>query len=257
MSGTDSLAKNIAELVRAIVGKPKKPSHTTAIIVAGGNSSRMGEGVSKQLLKISDIPVVVHTLLAFERADTIKEIIVAAKKDELSLYAEFAEKYHITKFKKAVAGGDTRQQSVKNAFAAISDKTKFVAIHDGARCLITSEEIDRVCDAAYISGAATAAVRAEETVKQEKSGLIEKTLDRDHIWLARTPQVFGTDIYRTALAIAERDGITVTDDCALVEHIEYRIRLVPCSKHNIKITTREDIPLAAAILSMRQMEENT
>ena len=257
MSGTGALAKNIAELVRAIAGKPKKPCHTTAIIVAGGNSSRMGDGISKQLLKLSDIPVVVHTLLAFERADTINEIIVAAKKDELALYADFAEKYHITKFRKAVEGGDTRQQSVKNAFAAISDKTRFVAIHDGARCLVTSEEIDRVCEAAYVSGAATAAVRAEETVKRDTGGLIAETLDRDHIWLARTPQVFGTDIYRTALAIEARDGITVTDDCALVEHIEYRIRLVPCSKHNIKITTREDIPLAAAILSMRQMEENT
>ncbi len=257
MSGTGTLAKNIAELVRSVVGKPKKPSHTTALIVAGGNSSRMGDGVSKQLLKLSDTPAVVHTLLAFERAETVDEIIVAAKKDELSLYADFARKYHITKFKKAVAGGDTRQQSVKHAFAAISDKTNFVAIHDGARCLVTPAEIDRVCEAAHVSGAAAAAVRAEETVKQEKGGLIAETLDRDHIWLARTPQVFGTDVYRAALAIAERDGITVTDDCALVEHIEYRIRLVPCSKHNIKITTAEDIPLATAILSMRKMEDNT
>ena len=217
----------------------------------------MGEGISKQLLTLSGIPVVVHTMLAFEHADTVSEIIVAAKKDELPLYAEFAKTYHITKFKKAVEGGDTRQQSVKNAFAAISDKTKFVAIHDGARCLVTREEIDRVCEAAYVSGAAAAAIRTPETVKREKGGLIAETLDRDHIWLARTPQVFGTDVYRTALAVAERDGITVTDDCALVEHIEYRIRLIPCSHHNIKITTAEDIPFAAAILSMRKMEENS
>ena len=252
-----TLAKKTAELVRAIFGKPEKPCRTAALIVAGGNSSRMGDGISKQLLKISGIPVVVHTLLAFERADTIEEIIVAAKGEELALYADFAQKYHITKFKKAVEGGDTRQQSVQNAFAAISKNIDFVAIHDGARCLITKEEIERICGSAYISGAATAAVRAEETVKLEKSGLIEKTLDRDHVWLARTPQVFGTDIYRAALAVAKRDGITVTDDCALVEHIEYHIRLVHCSKHNIKITTPEDIPLATAILSMRQMEENT
>lgn len=223
--------------------------------MAGGNSNRMGDGVSKQLLKLRGIPVIVHTLLAFEKADSIDEILVAAKKDELPLYEEFAKTYHITKFKKAVVGGETRQESVKNAFAAISEKTRFVSIHDGARCLITPEEIDRVNAAAYASGAAAAAIRAEETVKSEKSGLIEKTLDRNHIFLARTPQAFGVSIYQTALAIAKRDHVTVTDDCALVENIDYRIRLVECSKQNIKITTAEDTLLAAAILAMRNTEE--
>ncbi len=256
MNRTDTLAKKIADAVRSFFGKPQKSHHTTAIIVAGGSSNRMGDGISKQLLKLDKIPVIVHTLLAFERAESIDEIIVAAKKEELALYRELADRFHITKFKKAVVGGETRQESVKKAFSAISDKTEFVAIHDGARCLITPKEIERVNGTAYISGAAAAAVRAEETVKREKSGLIEETLDRDHIWLARTPQVFGVNLYRAALAIAERDGIAVTDDCALVEHIDYRIRLVECSKNNIKITTREDIPLATAILAMRKTEEN-
>ncbi|MBO5306063.1 MAG: 2-C-methyl-D-erythritol 4-phosphate cytidylyltransferase [Clostridia bacterium] len=255
MNRTETLAKKIADVLRSVFGKPIKSQHTTAIIVAGGSSSRMGDGVSKQLLTLHDIPVVVHTLLAFEKAESVDEIIVAAKKEELLFYDAFAKEFHITKFKTAIEGGETRQQSVKNAFSAISDKTEFVSIHDGARCLITSEEIDRVNRAAYASGAAAAAIRAEETVKSEKSGLIDKTLDRDHVWLARTPQVFGVNIYRAALAIAERDGITVTDDCALVEHIEYRIRLVECSKNNIKITTEEDIPLATAILAMRKTED--
>lgn len=255
MLRTEALAKKIADIMRGVFGIPEKKHHTTAIIVASGSSSRMGVDVSKQLLKLNNTPVIVHTLLAFEKATSINEIIVAAKKEEISLYEEFARTFHITKFKKAVAGGETRQESVKNAFAAISDKTAFVSIHDGARCLITPEEIEQVNSAAYLTGAATAAIRCEETVKKEKSGLIEETLDRDHIWLARTPQVFGVNLYRAALAIAERDQITVTDDCALVEHIDYRIRLVKCSKNNIKITTMEDIPLATAILAMRKTEE--
>ncbi len=254
MNETENLAQKIAEAVRSVFGRPKKSHYTTAIVVAGGNSARMGEGISKQMLKLHGMPVIVHTLLAFERANSVDEIIVAAKKEELPFYRTLAETYRITKFKKAVEGGETRQKSVKNAFFAISDKTDFVSIHDGARCLITPEEIERVNAAAYASGAAAAAIRAEETVKSEKSGLVEKTLDRDHIFLARTPQVFGVNIYQTALAIAERDGVTVTDDCALVENIDYRIRLVECSKHNIKITTQEDIPLAAAILAMRDEE---
>ncbi|MBE6661987.1 MAG: 2-C-methyl-D-erythritol 4-phosphate cytidylyltransferase [Ruminococcaceae bacterium] len=254
MNETETLAQKIAEAVRSVFGRPKKSHYTTAIIVAGGSSSRMGDGISKQMLKLRGIPVIVHTLLAFERANSVDEIVIAAKKEELALYQTLAKDYGITKLKKVVMGGETRQASVKNAFSAISDKTAFVSIHDGARCLITPEEIDRINAAAYASGAAAAAVRVEETVKSEKSGLIEKTLDRDHIWLARTPQVFGVNIYQTALAIAARDGVTVTDDCALVENIDYRIRLVECSKRNIKITTQEDIPLAAAILAMRDEE---
>lgn len=257
MNETESFAKKVADIVRTVCGKPRKSHRTTAIIVAGGSSTRMGEGVSKQMLRLHGIPIVVHTLLAFEKAESVDEILVAAKKEELSLYESFAKEYGITKFKKAVAGGATRQDSVKNAFAAISDKTAFVSIHDGVRCLITPEEIDRVNAAAYLSGAAAAAIRAEETVKSEKGGLIESTLDRDHIWLARTPQVFGVEIYRTALAVAERDNVTVTDDCALVENIDYRIRLVECSKQNLKITTVEDTLLATAILAMRNTEENT
>lgn len=255
MNGTETLAQKVAEVVRSVFGKPQKTHFTTAIIVAGGSSSRMGDGISKQMLKLHGIPVVVHTLLAFEQAKSVDEIIVAAKKEELPLYEQFAKEFYITKFKRAVEGGETRQQSAKNAFSVISDKTAFVAIHDGARCLITPEEIERVNQAAYASGAAAAAVRAEETVKSEKSGLIEETLDRDHIWLARTPQVFGVNVYRAALAIAERDKIAVTDDCALVEHIDYRIRLVECSKTNIKLTSQEDILLATAILAMRKTEE--
>ena len=255
MSETQTLAHKVAEVIRSVLGKPKKSHYTAAIVVAGGSSSRMGDGVSKQLLALRGIPVIVHTLLAFEQADSVDEILVAAKKDELPLYEKFAKKYNITKFKKAVVGGATRQESVKNAFADISEKAKFVSIHDGARCLITPEEIDSVNVAAYATGAATAAIRAEETVKSEKSGLIEKTLDRDHIFLARTPQAFGVNVYLTALTIAERDHVTVTDDCALVENINYRIRLVECSKQNIKITTAEDTLLAAAILAMRDTEE--
>jgi 2-C-methyl-D-erythritol 4-phosphate cytidylyltransferase len=215
----------------------------------------MGEGNSKQWITVGGLPVIVHTLLAFDKAKTVSEMVVAIKEDELERYRGIAETYGIQKPLSVVVGGDTRQKSAKNGFLACADRADFVAIHDGARCLITPEEIDRVNAAAYASGAAAAAIRAEETVKSEKSGLIEKTLDRDHIFLARTPQAFGVSIYQTALAIAERDHVTVTDDCALVENIDYRIRLVECSKQNIKITTAEDTLLAAAILAMRNTEE--
>lgn len=252
-----SIATAIADVLRAACGKPKKSEYTAAVILAGGSSTRMGEGVSKQQLQLRGIPVIVHTLLAFENAKEIREIVLVAKKDELPLYENYREQFGITKLLRVVEGGDTRQASAARGFAAVSEQTEYVAIHDGARCLVTEKEIGEVCRAAYRYGAATAAIAATETVKREKDGFIEATIDREHVYLARTPQVFGANLYRAAIAIAKRDGITVTDDCAMVEHIKHPIRLVPCSTDNIKITTPEDVLHATAILVARADKEDS
>lgn len=249
------ISSAIADILRTAIGKPKKDLSTAAIVLAGGHSTRMGEGVSKQQLLLMDKPVIAHTLLAFQNCEDIAKIVLVAKEDELPLYADYKEKYGLSKLSATVSGGDTRQESAQKGFAACSENIRYVAIHDGARCLITSEEISAVCTAAYRFGAATAAVRSSETVKREKDGFIDETLDREHIYLARTPQVFGADLYRAALAVGKRDQVSVTDDCSLVEHIEYPVKLVPCSTDNIKITTPEDICHAAAILQSR--EEHT
>lgn len=249
MGKVSSFFKNV---LSSIANSKPLGKYTSAVILAGGSSTRMGEGVSKQLLKIDGIPVIVHTLLAFEVCEAINEIIVVAKKDELPIYELYKKDYSITKITKIVPGGETRQQSAAKGFAEISDKADYVAIHDGARCLVTPEEIERVCAGAYSCGAATAAARATDTVKIAKSGLIKETVDRENVWLAQTPQVFGANIYRAALAMAEKDGISVTDDCSMVEHIDYRIKLIECSKNNLKITTVDDIPLTVAIFKSRK-----
>ncbi len=246
------ISSAVADILRTALGKPKKDCSTAAIVLAGGNSARMGEGISKQQLPIAGKPVIAHTLLAFQSCEAILEIVLVAKEDELPLYADYKEKYGLSKLRATVAGGSTRQESAQNGFAACSENIRYVAIHDGARCLITDTEIETVCREAYRYGAATAAVRSNETVKCEKNGFIDETLDREHIYLARTPQVFMADLYRAALAIAARDGLSVTDDCSLIEHIEHPVKLVPCSVENIKITTPEDIIYAEAILKARE-----
>lgn len=246
------IATAIGDVLRAAFGKPKKSRYTAAVVLAGGNSTRMGEGISKQQLQLRGIPVIAHTLLAFENTKEIQEIILVAKKDELPLYESYREQFGLTKLCRIVEGGATRQESAARGFAAVSEATEFVAIHDGARCLVTSEEIGEVCEGAYRFGAATAAVPATETVKREKNGFIEETVDREHVYLARTPQVFGANLYRAALAMAKKDNITVTDDCGLVEHIAHPVRIIPCSADNIKITTRNDILHATAILVARE-----
>ena len=251
-----TIIHKITDTIRAITGKKDRLEPTTAIIVASGSSSRMGEGVSKQMIMLDDMPVVARTIKAFDECECIDEIIVVAKEDEFYLYHEFQKLYKFKKFVRLVSGGKTRQESVRNGFAAISKDTRFVAIHDGARCLVTKEQIEKVCAAAYKYNCATAATRAVDSIKVSngKNQFIESSADRNHIWMAATPQVFKTEIYELALKKADADHLVVTDDNALVENLGCNIKLVECGRNNIKITTPDDIPLALAIL--RSREEN-
>jgi 2-C-methyl-D-erythritol 4-phosphate cytidylyltransferase len=245
----------ITDVFRAIAGKNDRIQPTSAVIVASGNSTRMG-GVSKQLMFLDNIPVVARTIMAFDKCECINEIIVVAKEEEFYLYKEFQKIYHFKKLTKLVSGGATRQESVKNGFEAVSKDSKFVAIHDGARCLITTEQIEKICSAAYKCGGATAATRAVDSVKMSsgKNLYIDSSVNRSHVWLAQTPQVFRTDVYELALIKAKEDGLEVTDDNSLIENIGAKIKLVECGRNNLKITTPEDIPLALAIIKSR--EEN-
>ncbi len=251
------LCKKIAGVLHAISGTKTPKKYTSAVIVAAGNSTRMGEGVSKQMARIHSIPVVAHTMIAFQKAECIHEIVVAAKKEELPLYESMAKIYGITKFSTAVVGGANRQESVENAFKRIKDKAKFVAIADGARCLITPEDIDKVCRAAYIHGAATAAHKAYDTIKiGDKNDFISSSPDRSTVWMAQTPQVFKVNLYRAALYCAKEDGATVTDDNMLVERIRANVKLVSCSRDNIKITEPSDLLFAEAVLGERMKNQN-
>ena len=251
------LLSAVSDVLRAIGGSRERIMPTAAVIVAAGSSTRMGGSISKQLLPLDNIPVVARTLIAFEECEYIKEIVVVARKEEFSHYKDFAKTYGLKKLKKLVSGGNTRQESVKNGFAAIDPSCKFVAIHDGARCLITPEQIRDVCRVAYKVGAATAATRSVDSVKisNGKNLYIDSSADRDHVWLAQTPQVFKTEIYLQALAQAETDNFSATDDNALVEHLGCNIRLVECGRENIKITTVEDVHLALAILRTRNAQK--
>jgi 2-C-methyl-D-erythritol 4-phosphate cytidylyltransferase len=139
----------------------------------------------------------------------------------------------------------------------VSDKTKFVAIADGARCLITPDMIDRVNVAAWQKGAACAATPATDTVKlaTAKGYAQEEAPDRESIWLAQTPQNFSLPLYRAAAYHAKEEGYTATDDAALVSAIGRPVKLVDCGKDNIKITTPSDLYLARAILARREEQK--
>ena len=253
MAEIKKIFSTLGELFHTAGGNNRDRYFVSAVIAAGGSSTRLGGDTTKQMTTLCGLPVIVHTLLAFENCPRISEIVVVAKDDEVDRYADFAREYSITKFKVAVKGGETRQESVLNGFNATDEKADFVAIHDGARCLITPQEIEKVLLAAYKYGAATASLSAFDTVKiADSKGFISETVDRSKVRLAQTPQVFGRTLYCAAAYTAREEGFEATDDCMLCERINQKIKLVECSRENLKITTAEDIKTAERILIQRK-----
>ena len=240
----------LTDVLRATIGADMAPA-TSAVIVAAGSSTRMGKGLSKQLMQLSGVPVLARTIHAFGRSGYIDEIIVVCRPEDMKEIGTFLTRYGIKKPVRLVAGGATRAESVKRGLDAISPKAKFVAIHDGARCLVTPQMIKKVLRAAYLHRAATAACTVCDTVKiATKRGFIERTENRERVWLAQTPQVFDTNLYRAALANVKDTNLT--DDNQLIEAIGYPVKLVDCGADNFKITRPEDLPRAQAVLAARR-----
>ena len=228
-------------------------NHTGAVILAAGNSTRMGGKINKQLYELCGMPVLAHTLLAYQKCPLIKEIVVVTRPSEFEEVLEIAKKYGIKKLKRITAGGATRQDSAKNGVEKLSEEIQYVAIADGARCLTTPLQIAQVCLKAYRHKAASAAHAVADSMKRATpSGFITETVDREHLWAVQTPQIFHKALYHAAVFHAERTGFTATDDNALIEHLGYRIRLVECGNENLKITTQKDLALAEAILAYRE-----
>ncbi len=227
----------------------------SAVIAAGGSGTRaaLPDGLTKQLAEVDGTPVVVRSVMQFEECDFIDEIIIVAKKDELPFYSDLKEKYGFKKISKIVPGGNTRQESVMHGIEALSPKSDFVAIHDAARCLVTPENIKNVFLDAIKYGAACAANKTKDTIKlANEDGFISETVDRSLVWHAQTPQIFKTSLYIAASAIAQRDGIAVTDDCMIAEHAGFKVKLTDCGYENIKITTTDDFAFAQMIIDKRK-----
>ena len=219
----------------------------SAIIVAAGNSTRMG--VDKQRLLLGGRPVIIHTLSAFEHCPSIDEIVLVTRAEEIEPLTALAEKYGITKLSSVVEGGADRQTSVAHGIACCAEESTHFAIHDGARPLITSEVITRTVETAKKTGAAAAAVRVKDTIKVvNEQNVIIDTPNRDTLWSVQTPQVFEKQVYLHSLAYAEENKLAVTDDCRLAEAAGYAVQLVEGSYRNIKITTPEDIAMAEGLL---------
>jgi 2-C-methyl-D-erythritol 4-phosphate cytidylyltransferase len=228
-----------------------------AVIVAGGVGERFGAPAGKQLAEAAGAPLLSWTLRAFEACGEVDDVVLVTHPDRVALYAtEAVEPYALRKVVAVVGGGIRRQDSVAAGLAALPPATSIVAVHDGARPLVTPPTI----------ASAVAALAADETLDGVVVGhpvfdtlkdvtpdlLVATTVDRTRLWVAQTPQVFRRDALVSAFAAAEDEGYTGTDDASLVERAGGRVLMFEGPRDNIKVTVAEDLAAVRAVLDARE-----
>jgi len=222
---------------------------TCAIIVAAGRGTRMGPDIDKAFLEVAGRPVVAHTWLRFDRCAEIDEIILVVRAGLEASFKEIGAALKLTKPWRSVVGGAERQDSVWNGLHAVDPRTDLVAIQDGARPCTTDQVIRDTLAAARETGAAVAAQRVTDTIKESEDGsLITRNVDRSRLWAVQTPQCFRVAIIRKALEAVRRKGLVVTDDTAACELIAQPVRLVASGTPNPKVTVPADVSYIELLL---------
>ena len=242
-----------------MLGKRRKKTDlpaVCAVIVAAGSSRRMG-GENKLLLEIDGVPVLARTLSAFQKCAAIRDIVLVCREQDIMPYTELAKAFSIDKLCTVTRGGETRTESVLAGITAAPENAVLVAVHDGARPLISPDLIAHTiatlkgnidCDGAVVAHPAV------DTLKVVENGVIVGTPDRRVFWNAQTPQVFRAGIYRRAHASALSDGFMGTDDSSLIERLGGRVLVVEGKRDNIKLTVPEDYLMLAAAVRTNYMK---
>lgn len=220
-----------------------------AIIAAAGWGKRFSVGKRKQFQPLGGKPVIVYSIERFEESPSVGEIILVVSEDSIGhCREEIVKKFQFKKIKEVIPGGEERQHSVKRGFSSISNKTDIVIVHDGVRPFVTVDMIEESIKEALKSGGAIVATPVKDTVKESSEGYIQRTLPRESLWLAQTPQAFRYDVLKRAYKMSEEDEFLGTDESSLVERLGIRVKLIRGSQINIKITTEEDLLLAELAL---------
>jgi 2-C-methyl-D-erythritol 4-phosphate cytidylyltransferase len=234
----------------------------TVIIPAAGLGTRMSRNAApsasgdessgtsrKQLMLLGDSPILIHTIRKFAACPLVTQIVVALRPEDATWVSVLIEREAFSTPVHVVEGGESRQESVRNALKAIGDTADLVAVHDAVRPFIDPDIITKVIEEAGRSGAAIAGIVPIDTVKQVKGHKIRETLMRDHLILAQTPQVFRYELLKEAFDKAAAENFTGTDESSLVERLGHAVSVVPGSDRNIKITRPGDVELAKLFLA--------
>ncbi len=218
---------------------------------------RMAAGQPKQFIKLRGLPVLARTVALFRTLPEICEIIVAAPSSHLQETREMLDRFAPGPLV-LVAGGRTRQESVRAGLAVVSPGIELVVVHDGVRPFLEPELVRACLAAAAETGAAMLAVPVKDTVKEVKPGMVvARTVDRRDLWLAQTPQIARRNLLEKAFASALSEDFAGTDEAALLERIGCEVRIIMGSERNLKITRPDDLSLAEALLKNRQEPDGT
>ena len=222
----------------------------SVVIVSAGNSTRM-KGINKQFLDLDGVPVIIRTVMAFDYIDDVCEIIVVSSNNMLENTINLFSQYKFNKNINFTTGGNTRQESVFNGISLVCDESDYIAIHDGARPLISKNTIEFAFLNAKKYNATTVGVPVKDTIKILSNGFIESTPPREKLFITQTPQVFEKKLYINAMQKAIAENKDFTDDCQLIESFGEKIFMTIGEYTNIKITTPEDVNLASSFLEGR------
>jgi 2-C-methyl-D-erythritol 4-phosphate cytidylyltransferase len=223
----------------------------TAIIVAAGDSRRMG--FDKLFAAIAGQPVIAHTMRAIERASSVDGIIVVAREDRHGEIKKIVRDENFKKVGSIIPGGKRRQDSVRAGLDHLESVTRYVAVHDAARALVTPQQIERVLAQAQIHGAAALAEPINDTLKRADADLVvTQAVDRHQMYAMQTPQIFARQLIEEAYRAVYAEDISVTDEVSAVERLGRKIALVLNDDFNFKITYPRDLPLAEFVLKQRR-----
>jgi len=229
----------------------------SVILPAAGLGTRMGRAVPekagtsrKQFMLLDGSPILLHTIRKFASFPALSEIVVALRAEDIDWVRELLRAELFGKPVQLVEGGDSRQESVENALAALDDGTELVAVHDAVRPFIEHSVLEKVFAEAEVTGAAIVGIVPIDTVKQVHRNKIRQTIPRERLILAQTPQVFRFNLLKSAFAKAREDGFAGTDESSLVERLDQvEVSVVPGSDRNLKITKPSDMDLARLFLA--------
>ena len=236
--------------VKKMVQKQDLPTVCSAVVVAAGSSERMGS--DKILTELAGLPVLVRALAPFQNSPFVEEIVVVTRADRINKIADLCREYGLDKVSKVVCGGKTRMESALAGVSEVKAEAQLIAIHDGARPLVSEELIERTVLAARDYLAAVPALPSTDTLKTvDKDGAVVGAVDRSVTVRVQTPQVFTADLIKGALTAAVTKGLSLTDDCSAIARMGVKTKTVPGEEDNIKLTTPRDLWLAEAILRER------
>lgn len=236
------------KLFRKLGRKEKEKQQVCSVIVAASGSSSRMEGLDKILVDLDGMPLLAYSLKTLNQCPLVSEIILVTREDLIVDLGKMCREFHIDKASKVMVGGKERRDSVLIGVLEAREDADLIAIHDGARPFLSTQVLEEVLREGRRTGAAAPAIPVTDTIKQGKNGLVEKTLPRETLFAVQTPQVFHTELIKTALQQAVEQNISLTDDCSAVERLGMKVTLTAGEHQNLKITTPLDLAVAERIV---------